>query len=402
MKRQFIFIYLFLATFFIASMNAQEITGSWLLNHIREDDITKEQVELLTFKESGELLVRDIPFGTWKIHSTHKTLILDAGNISGTYNINTLTHNKLKLSIEKKELFFTKLDKNKVEQDNINSGLMGIWEITQPGQDSVQKLLRLSPHHSFSYFEEDAYSSSTTSGIWLFNKKEKQLILIGQPSQLRGISSIILKNKTNITLQNKSSTFFLTKKKQVTNIEHLTFSEDDFYSQEGEYLYENDINKLPWNNIYDRYTEALKINRLVYQFKKLHPDTQTFKTRFLQSLVTTDTLNQTFTIDNVFIQFDRFTVTEGVAFQEKSFDPYKPLYPCQADTFRVIGKETLRLPAGTFVCTVVEAFYQMDVRIKLYMIDDKPGVIAKLIKENPEEFGYYTIYELNQIIYNNK
>ncbi len=398
MKRQFIFSYFFLVTLLTTTVNAQKIVGSWLLNHIREDGITKEQVELLTFKESGELLVRDTPFGTWKINSKSKTLILDAETISGTYTISSLTHHQLRLIIGNNELFFIKIDKNKVEQDNINSGLVGVWQITNTNLDEINELIRFSAPNEFTYIEEDAYSSSKVSGTWLYNKKEKQLILISQPNPLRGINRIISKNKTNIKLQNKSSSLLLTKKKPVSNIERLNFSEDDFYNQEGEYLYENDANKLPWKSEYDIFNEASKIDTLVYQFSKLNQTLKIFNTSYLQAIVKTDVENQSFSIDNVFNQYDRFTIPEGLTFQENKYDLFKPLYPCQADTFRVTGKETITIPAGTFVCTVVEAINNEE-RIKLYLIDQKPGILAKIIKDNPEEMGYYTIYILNKIIY---
>jgi hypothetical protein len=55
------------------------------------------------------------------------------------------------------------------------------------------------------------------------------------------------------------------------------------------------------------------------------------------------------------------------------------------------------VPAGTFQCTVVEAFGSFGTLFKVYMIKDKPGIIAKLISDDPDEFGQYAIYQLKEI-----
>jgi hypothetical protein len=55
-------------------------------------------------------------------------------------------------------------------------------------------------------------------------------------------------------------------------------------------------------------------------------------------------------------------------------------------------------PAGTFECTVLESIDYDEVRKKLWMINDRLGIYARIIEENPDEiFGHYSVYELQEI-----
>ena len=75
-----------------------------------------------------------------------------------------------------------------------------------------------------------------------------------------------------------------------------------------------------------------------------------------------------------------------------------PIYPLEGILYRVVGEEQITTPAGTFECTVLEAVNYSDVLKKLWMVNDKIGVYAKIIEENPDEnSGYYYIYELQEI-----
>jgi len=47
---------------------------------------------------------------------------------------------------------------------------------------------------------------------------------------------------------------------------------------------------------------------------------------------------------------------------------------------------------------VVEALSDSDVLKKLWMINDRLGIYARIIEEDPDEtFGHYIIYELQEI-----
>ena len=74
------------------------------------------------------------------------------------------------------------------------------------------------------------------------------------------------------------------------------------------------------------------------------------------------------------------------------------LYPEVEFNFRIVKTEEITTNAGTFLCTVIEAA-QDEIQKKLWMINDRPGVYAKIIIEKPGMFGAYSleIYELDEI-----
>jgi hypothetical protein len=66
----------------------------------------------------------------------------------------------------------------------------------------------------------------------------------------------------------------------------------------------------------------------------------------------------------------------------------------------VSNDEQLTVKAGTFTCTTVELFSDNEEKIKLWLINDKPGVVAKIIIEKEDLFGAveYKMFELTKII----
>lgn len=76
-----------------------------------------------------------------------------------------------------------------------------------------------------------------------------------------------------------------------------------------------------------------------------------------------------------------------------NFFPEKEL-----DTYRITGTEKITVPAGSFTCTVVEGFLDEE-KYKYWMINEKPGIYAKVITEGLDWRNKlsYTIRELEEI-----
>ena len=71
----------------------------------------------------------------------------------------------------------------------------------------------------------------------------------------------------------------------------------------------------------------------------------------------------------------------------------------EPEYFRVVGTEDIKTDLGTFKCTVVEGLGNFDLKLKYWMINDKPGVFAKIIKSKEEgnPFDYTNVYTLKEI-----
>ena len=102
-----------------------------------------------------------------------------------------------------------------------------------------------------------------------------------------------------------------------------------------------------------------------------------------------------FEIDYIFDGYDSYS-NQSELRTNRNYS--SPLYPIEGIIFRVVGEEQITTPAGTFECTVLEAVGFSGILKKLWMLNDKIGVYAKIIEENPDEnSGYYYIYELQEI-----
>ena len=64
----------------------------------------------------------------------------------------------------------------------------------------------------------------------------------------------------------------------------------------------------------------------------------------------------------------------------------------------MVTTETITVPAGTFNCKVFEGL-DGEAKVKYWMILDKPGVYAKIIREDVDPFDEleYSIIELEEI-----
>ena len=93
-----------------------------------------------------------------------------------------------------------------------------------------------------------------------------------------------------------------------------------------------------------------------------------------------------------------FNLPKDTKLPPNQFNEYNKLYPEENNSFRVVGKEKITTSAGTFNCTIVEVIEGFDKKLKLWMINDKPYIFAKMIKERTDKmYGYYHMYELQEI-----
>ncbi len=397
--KNYILAFLVLCTL---QLNAQNplIEGEWLLEQIlnHKENKAESVYQILSFKSTGELLIQNYPFGQWSTDAKKNNLTINSKKIGGEYKITALNKTELELTLENKVLYFSKINREQIYRNNKESGLIGVWKL-QVEKDHLRNLIEFKSPDEISFVEMDNSYKGRNSGAWIFKPKSKELIIIGQIKNLRGINEVISISNNEVDLKNNGSVYILKKVEQVQNkIERLTFTNEDFYTKDGDYKYKEDESKLPWNGFYTMLKSLMNIDKLSYQYSSLEENTNTFETKLLEAIVTTNFEKELFTIDNVFSGFDRNNLYEDQEFPENKYDGLKPLYPCLATTFRVIGEEEIKVPAGKFQCIVVEALNDSDTRLKIYMIKNQPGIIAKIISEKTGTFGHYAIYQLKEII----
>ncbi|WP_299781709.1 hypothetical protein [uncultured Formosa sp.] len=406
MKNIILFFTVFILGVSQSHAQKEKITGNWLITKVEVKDRIINPYQTINYSQDGKMIIMGIEAGIWEYNKENHSIVTKSEldkDFNGENKILKLSDTALVVLKDGAKVFYNKINFNQVSKENANAGLMGSWRLNNEENPDTVHLLTFTSPDNFVLITKDYGSQSKSKGTWIFNKKDKTVILIGlSMEQFKGLNNIIHRSENQMSLENKGITYEFTKEKNQTNtIEHLAFSQDDFFNENGDFKYEEDENKLPWKNWNDMKLGILNVKQLIYTYSSLIPSTTAFENKTLTANVEASMNEEAYYIDNVFIGFDSYNVPENAQFPINSFNDYNKLYPLEDATFRIQGENTITTPAGTFNCTIVEAL-NGDVKQKLWMINDKLGVYAKIIEEDPDtNFGHYYIYELQEIINNN-
>jgi hypothetical protein len=387
----------------MANAQKSELVGSWLMTKAEFDGKVETPYFITEFKEEGNFLLMGIDFGTWTYNSNDNSIQLKSAldkDFNGKSEILNLTRDELIVSKDGAKLTYKRVDVAEITQANSNSGLLGMWEFKNMPHPEENALLTFSEPDEFVMIERAEYSTATNHGTWIFDKQEQSLIMIGNLGEngFKGKNKVVMISEDAIELENNGKIFKGQWKPQnAGEIERLTFTESDFFTEDGDYKYSDDEEKLPWRDWSAMKMSLLNIKQLVYNYSTLIDGTQAFESKVLRANVQSDIEEEGFTIDNIFNGYDRYNLPDGAELPQDS-DYSEPLYPLEDSPYRIVGNEQITTPAGTFDCTMVETVSSAEVLKKLWMITDKPGIYARIIDDNPDEtFGHYSVYELQKI-----
>nr|MDA3822213.1 hypothetical protein [Bacteroidales bacterium] len=305
------------------------------------------------------------------------------------------------LETKKEKVFFVKIDKEKIYEENEASGIIGAWEIEGDEDAEGTKLLTFESPDILTLIERKPGMESRSSGQWIFNKKDMSLLIMRRIGTLDGISKVIKIGADSLEFDNQGVHFILKRKKPgEIKVERLEFSEDEFYTEDGDFKYELDEEKLPWQNYYDMIKSLENVEQIIYTYSTLIEGTKIFDSRILKANVLADINEESLSIDYIFYGYDNDNLPEDTELPTANFnvsDYPSVLYPLTDMPFRISGGEKITTPAGTFDCTLIEGMYDFDTKRKCWMINDKPGIYAKIIEDKPGSFGHYCVYELQEI-----
>ena len=188
---------------------------------------------------------------------------------------------------------------------------------------------------------------------------------------------------------------------QNPRIERINFNQDMFIDQDENYKYEADEEKLPWKSSYEMMMSLINTDQLIYKYANLIEDTEIFENKTLKADIKTNEDAQMLSIDFIFRGYDRYNLPEDadLAPNQLDFRFDNKIYPLKDLLLRISGKETITTNAGTFKCTLIEAYSNLsEESYKLWMINDKPGIYAKIIADKAGMFGHYHVFELSKIV----
>jgi len=384
--------------------------GEWLLEKTEKDGKTDFVGLIVDLNSNGIFYTQGMIFGTWDYNKATKNIIFDVTEEKDPFNgeHTILKSNKATFIMNAggSKLYFSKINHEKIAKENDASGLIGTWKLSNEEKPNAVSILKFIAPDKFVFVEKTEYSGSTTKGMWIFNKSEKTILLLGCLEKLRGLNKVIAITNNEISLENNGTIYSFKKEvQQAVKIEHLTFTQDDFYTkakdgEESEFKYYDDEQKLPWKDYMELMMTLVNVKQLVYNHSTLIEAVDIFENKILTADVNSNPQEVELSIDFIFNGYDRYNLPEDAELPPNKFDAYNKLYPeDDNNNFRVVGSEQITTPAGTFDCTVIEVVDGFDRSKKLWMINEKPGIYAKIIDENRDEnYGYYHIYELKEII----
>jgi hypothetical protein len=403
MKKSLLFALILFVFIDLANAQKPEIAGSWLLTRAEVDGEIQQPYFVNEFQKSGALLMMGIEVGTWKLSENSKTIVLESNfdkDFNGEMDILNLTEKELVLDKDGAKLFYQRLDQSEITAGNKNSGLLGIWEIEGFPEPELNTILSFKEPDLMTIIEKGEGYEGRTSGTWIFNQKDMSLLMIGLMGEngFNGENRVLAVDEETLSLENRGRVSKARRKVSGSaKIERLTFSEDEFFTADGDYKYEDEAGNLPWANWSEMKTGLLEVKELVYNYSSLIEGTETFDSEILRARVEASVEEEGYEIDFIFYGYDSFNPPDDAQIPPNS-DYYEDLYPLHEDIYRIAGREQISTPAGTFDCTVVEAIGDSGVLKKLWMINDRVGIYARIIEEDPDEnFGHYVIYELQEI-----
>lgn len=390
MKKLFVLVSILLIT---STLFAQKdkIAGSWLMVKADLQGKIEEPFIVVEYSASGKIIMMDVEFGSWSYDKSKNTLTVKSqeAEFNGVSKIVKLTDSEMILEKDKIKFFYQKLDISNAEANNKKSNLEGVWKISSEYNEYAKFEL---PNTLKLVSDEDG-SITTLSGNWYYNSSDNSIILISINNPFKGKSIIEFNSTDKFTLENggNSKTFNRVK---LENFEKLTYTENEFSE-------EVDQSKLPWvKDIEDlaipiKDIKYLKYNRGVLQ--------NNLGVMFNSSVLVKVTVN----MQKPSINFKYLTISKNDSSQFAEYNranlmnSYNFFFPMDEPyPYRVVGKEEITVNAGSFMCTVVEGF-DSDKKIKLWMIDNLPGVYAKYITEQESYFDEneveYTLWELMEI-----
>ncbi len=384
-----------LLTFTLVFAETPEVTGQWLLTKAEVKGKVVQPYQIFEFKPNGKLMAMGMEMAAWQFDATKRKIVLKSyrkNDFNGAMKIVKITPEQMILQKAKDVYTYARVQPDKVKKNNKQSGLTGLW--TVKGTEYPCAFLKLDVPQDFSLVRVASGETDRVGGSWIFNPEDQAIIFVGFSHLLRGKVKLADIQKDGFTLQLADRALKAQKVKPAP-IERLSFKEDDFPEEADE----QSQARLPWKE-FDGMVQFLNTVKAVgYSYGQLLPklNVLAYPGKRL-SKIQADAQKS-------FVKFTNLNISEGNAsqFSEKVLNDMAgdEFHFFPLDDFwqyRVAGVEKLTVPAGTFDCTVVEAV-DGDKKFKLWMINDKPGIYAKIIREETDPFGKisYSVQELEKV-----
>ncbi|MHA7109691.1 hypothetical protein ACRTDU_06170 [Sunxiuqinia elliptica] len=384
LKLVFAILAIMLATL-LAQAQKPKLAGNWLLVKVDKNGVTENESSEFLFKKDGLISSSGFDFGQWSFNAAAMEINLASplseDEFNGIHKIKQLTNKQLVFGRGGTTYYFERIneeqkriDAEKTGKTNEASGLAGTWKLNHKVFDEL--FLKLELSETFKFISCASGTTTSTKGRWYYLPETNELELTGVAEGehfiLKGKNRVKDHSADFLALVTAHETLFFDRVDK-SNIEWLTFSTDEIRN------HDNDENLLPkaWQNNANLISHLAKLQSMVYQYKTYVPEAEALKnTGKILKKIDAKPEKRSVSIANIMItKYDTLQYSES--YMGNMMNQNNHFFPEEEPGFyRVTGIETFE----GYECTVVEAVLDGK-KIKLWMINNQPGVYAKIIEQ---------------------
>ncbi len=295
------------------------------------------------------------------------------------------------------------------------SKITGIWQLSKVVHDGKTetglKAVFIFAKKGILKAARSATSKSINVGTWKYNKKHKLIVMKSTVDKdFNGEATLLKVNKNELVYKKEGAVLSfkkITAKKKEAKSKSITitkpklsFKEETMLDADGSFNYE-DEDKLPWK--IDSIVNYLKnYKEVVYKVTNF-PDEDEPNTFVESKKINYNKEEQSIDVRRYsYAQNDYIDMTEDPIWMDNLQDYEDDFHFFPEDNlniYKVVGTENVKTALGNFDCTVVEGFGDFDNKLKYWMINEKPGVFAKIVKvkDAPVPYGFTNVYTLKEI-----
>ena len=389
MKSKLLISLFFIFIIFQVRAQIKSVTGDWLLTMIETDQTSDQAYIVNHFDANGSVSIS----GTKIADFTQRNQNIDFKSerfkiYNGQFHILKQSLKELALGGNKATLYFKRAyDRRQINP--VYQNLIGTWLM----RGNVPTYVRFEDKGKFVMSNLEENGTVTTKGSWLFIPDEKAFVVLADVDVLRRKDSILQINNDYMEVLNNGIQYQLEKQPEVLAIKHLQIDEKTLTEPtDGQ-------SGLPWNND-DLWMFLPKLKNLRYICSVYHPEVKTFSKDYISVDVLIDTKKKNIKFDS-YKEIDEERVPFTKKIKGLLMETYNRFFPQKdLEQYSIIDRNRpWKLGNKTYECTIVNGIIG-DEQYQYWMINNMPGVYAKIIIEIPET-KEYSQYALSEISYNN-
>ena len=357
-------------------VSSPQMAGKWLWVSYADGNRITKPYQPVVFTRDGKILFNGIKIAGWTYRKGQITLHSEAEpSFNGKFRVKWRGGGHL--LVEKNGI---RLEFRRWTDDFLLRTLAGVW--LYYGDPEVY--LKIGDSSMLTEFVLTDYGTGMSVATGIYLPEEKQIVIRNPGGYFTGTYKVEQENEREMTLERNGKTYDLIQDMETAPPPPLYFSREDFSAGGNEA-------RLPWKQIswldydtsliyhYQRltYIEGLERYRIANEFDRHQRNRN----------------NETFCIARYLFKISgkRMRISENC--KGNVMQSHNPFFPMpRPDRFRIVSTDSLyETEDFSLHCTVVEGIHG-NKKFRYWMINDRPGVYARIVVQYPGDRDGETYY----------